>query len=490
MSSYENPADIASRGCSVNEIGSKFVWWHGPKFLWESANLEMNVETYDVDINDPELKRVLVTNTHEYFSLVERLDRFSDWFKTKKAVALILRFVKKCKSKTLVCTNNVGVNKSIPPVSVDELVEAEMIIIKHVQHKHFEEELTVLTDTKNNGVKKSSSLYKLDPFIDENGLLRVGGRICKGEFDDCVKHPVVLPNKGHITELIICHHHKKVKHQGRNITLNEIRASGYWIVGGSSLVANHIFKCVTCKKVRGSGLIQKMADLPKDRLETVPPFTYSAVDYFGPFFIKEGRKELKRYGVLFTCMSTRAVHLETANSLSTDSFLNAYRRFVCRRGPVRQMRSDQGTNFVGAKGELKESLNEMDNDVIRNELLRRNCDWIIQKMNVPYASHMGGVWERQIRSVRNILCVLFSQHGRILDDESLRTFITEAESIVNGRPLSVENLNSPLALEPLTPNHILTMKSRVLLPPPGKFVKNDQFCRKQWRRVQYLTNEF
>jgi hypothetical protein len=91
-----------------------------------------------------------------------------------------------------------------------------------------------------------------------------------------------------------------------------------------------------------------MADLPKERLEASPPFTYSAVDYFGPWYIKQGRKEIKRYGVLFTCMSSRAIHLEVSETLETDSFLNAYRRFVCRRGPIRQLRCDCGTNFVGA----------------------------------------------------------------------------------------------------------------------------------------------
>ena len=110
-------------------------------------------------------------------------------------------------------------------------------------------------------------------------------------------------------------------------------------------------------------------------------------------------------------------------------------------------------------------------------------------MNPPHASHMGGVWERQIRSVRNILNVLLSTHSKILNDESLRTFMTEAESIINGRPLSVDTLNDPLSAEPLTPNHFLTLKSKVVLPPPGKFVKQDQFSTKQWRRVQYLLDQ-
>lgn len=231
-----------------------------------------------------------------------------------------------------------------------------------------------------------------------------------------------------------------------------------------------------------------MADLPSDRLEPTPPFTYCAVDYFGPWMIKEGRKELKRYGVLFTCLFSKAIHLEVANSLDTRSFVNALRRFICRRGPVRQLRSDRGTNFVGARRELEEALKEMDQDVVKKELLKANCDWVETKFNVPSASHMGGVWERQIRTVRNVMSALLSSCGSQLNDEALRTFMCEAEAIVNGRPLTVDGKTAPT--EPLTPNHFLTMKSKVILPPPGNFQEADLYSRKWWRRVQHLTNEF
>ena len=180
-----------------------------------------------------------------------------------------------------------------------------------------------------------------------------------------------------------------------------------------------------------------MSDLPEDLLESTPPFTYCAVDYFGPFVIKERRKELKRYGALFTFMSSRAIHIEIANSLETDSFINALRRFISRRGPIRQLRSDQGTNFVGARTELTQALAEMNHDKIKKKLLEEQCDWFTFKMNVPAASHMGGVWERQIRTVRNVLASLLQDNGQQLDDESLRTLMCEAEAIVNSHPLTV-----------------------------------------------------
>ena len=154
------------------------------------------------------------------------------------------------------------------------------------------------------------------------------------------------------------------------------------------------------------------------------------------------------------------------------------------------MRCDQGTNFVGARRELKEALAEMDHNRVKAELQRSQCDWIDFKMNVPAASHMGGVWERQIRTVRSVLNSLLASSGGQLDDESLRTLMCEVESVVNSRPLTVDQLADPDSPAPLTPNHLLTMKSKVLLAPPGNFESADIYARKRWRRVQHLANEF
>jgi hypothetical protein len=232
-----------------------------------------------------------------------------------------------------------------------------------------------------------------------------------------------------------------------------------------------------------------MADLPVERLESAAPFTYCGVDFFGPFYIKEGRKELKRYGALYTCLASRIIHIETAGSLETDSFLLSLRRFIARRGPVRSILSDNGTNFVGAENELKRAWEEMDHTKVKDYLRGVGCDWIEWKRNPPTASHMGGVWERQIRSVRAVLQSLLKTHGHTLNEEALRTLLAEAEAIVNSRPLTVDNISDPSCL-PLSPIQLLTMKTKVVLPPPGSFESADLYCRKRWRRVQYLANEF
>ena len=168
-----------------------------------------------------------------------------------------------------------------------------------------------------------------------------------------------------------------------------------------------------------------MDDLPKEKLTEDPPFTYCSADYFGPCLLKEGREVLKRYGALLTYFVSRAIHIEMANSLETDSFLNTLRRFIARRGPFRKIRSDQGTNLVGAENELKLVLQEMDTDKIKGYLKRNaDADWIITwKRNPTSASHMGGVWERQIRTVRSVLSALMREHSRNSDDESFRTLI-------------------------------------------------------------------
>jgi hypothetical protein len=234
-----------------------------------------------------------------------------------------------------------------------------------------------------------------------------------------------------------------------------------------------------------------MADLPIDRLEATPPFTYCAVDMFGPFVIKEGRKELKRYGALFTCLASRAVHIESTCSMDTDSFIQALRRFIGRRGPVRSIRSDNGTNFVGAENELQKAMEELDQLTISNFLLSLGADWVITwRRNPPAASHFDGVWERQIRSARGILSSLMRTHGHCLNDESFRTLLVEVEAIINSRPLTTDTINDVNRLIPISPTNLLIAKSNVVLPPPGIFQKPDLYCRRRWRRVQHLCNEF
>jgi len=169
--------------------------------------------------------------------------------------------------------------------------------------------------------------------------------------------------------------HIEVSHGGRGLTL--IRHEGFWIINGNSVTRNLISKCVVCRKFHGRLGQQKMASIPSERTEVVPPFTYCGVDMFGPFNVKQKRSVVKRYCALFTCLNSRAVHIEVCNDLSTDSFILALRRFMGRRGNVRIMRSDNGTNFVGAKNELDKSFKELDHEKVKRFLQSKGSEWII-----------------------------------------------------------------------------------------------------------------
>ena len=179
--------------------------------------------------------------------------------------------------------------------------------------------------------------------------------------------------------------------------------------------------------------------------------------------------------------------LSISRDLSTDSFINALRCFISLRGAVRQLHCDQGSNFVGARNEFKEALKQCDTKLLEMCLSEKQCEFLFI---APSASHAGGVWERQNRSVRNVLNATFAQCPCRLDEASLRALLYEAMAIVNSRPSTVDGINDPHALEPLTPNHLIMMKSKVALPPPGVFVKEDLYATKRWRRVQYLIEQF
>ena len=226
-----------------------------------------------------------------------------------------------------------------------------------------------------------------------------------------------------------------------------------------------------------------MADLPESRVTPYePPFSQVRVDYFGPFMVKRGRSEEKRYGCVFTCFATRAIHIEVVFSLDIDSFIHALERFMARRGEPKEIWSDNGTNFVGAQRELQRAVREWNQEIIHTHLLRKEVDW---HFNPPAASHMGSVWERQIRTICSVLGSVVTQ--QTLNDKSLVTLLTVVEGIVNGQPLTKLS-DDPTDASPLTPNHLVMLCSGPALPP-GRFIDRDQY-RRCWKQIQYLADVF
>ncbi|XP_064639533.1 uncharacterized protein LOC135495056 [Lineus longissimus] len=391
---------------SVGELKDCSVWLKGPPFL-KTGILPTPEDHHPVSPEDPELKKTVLrtkVDVVQYGDMAHRFDYYSSWFRLKRAVAICKNYMEKLRLKD---------REKYTPVTTEDQQQAETRILRFVQQQSYSSEIETLKKQRDENwkgtVKGRSNLYSLDPFLDDEMVLRVG----------------------------------------RGMTLNSIRQAGVWIIRARVAVTLFIMNCVGCRKLRGAPCGQNMADLPIDRLEPDAPFTYSAVDFFWVFPDKGGVAQyVKTVGVLFSCLTSRAIHLETANFLTTDLFLNAYRRFVCRRGSVVKLRCDRGTKFVAGQNELTAALSEMDQDKIRQELLKDDCDWINFDMNVPCASHMGGAWEHMIGSARNVLNALLNQHGHQLDDELLRTLVTETEAIVNSRPLTVIDTLSA-DLEPL-----------------------------------------
>ncbi|XP_062582062.1 uncharacterized protein LOC134243851 [Saccostrea cucullata] len=243
--------------------------------------------------------------------------------------------------------------------------------------------------------------------------------------------------------------------------------------------------------MRGKPLCQKMADLPKVRLTRSAPFTFVGVDVFGPWSVitrrtRGGSADSKRWAVLFTCLYSRAVHIEVIEEMTSSSFINALRRFVAVRGAVSEFRSDRGTNFVGAAAELQMNVVNVEDHNLKTFLADKRIVW---RFNPPHASHFGGTWERMIGIARRILeaMLMDTKHGK-LTHEVLTTFMAEVMAIMNSRPLVPvsTDVEAPFVL---SPQILLTQKTHEV---PSEFQDLDvkDMYRSQWKMVQVMANTF
>lgn len=487
-----NPADHASRSVHASELANS-NWLTGPAFLYvphKTCSEQQDVfKLIDPD-SDTEIRPQVtscVTSTRDKPLTPERFKRFSSWKSLQRAVATLIHVVHSFQSATQVPTECRGWHQCSKPHTVSELSKAMKTIIRSVQKATFSEELDLLS--KGGNINKKSPLAKLNPLIDEDGLLRVGGRLKLADLSSQEKNPIILPGKHHVSTLLIRHYHERVEHQGRTFTEGAIRTAGIWLIGGKRCISSILHGCVTCRKLRGKIERQKMSDLPEGRLSTSPPFTYTGVDVFGPGTVaarrtRGGLAHSKRWAVLYTCLSIRAVHIEVIESMDGSSFINSLRRFFAIRGPSQQIHSDWGTNFVGACNEL-EFHKVMKDSKVQRYVNSQGCTW---DFNPPHSSHMGGAWERMIGVARRILdSMLMRTDSFSLFHEVLCTLMAEVTAIINSRPLVPvsSDADSPLIL---TPAMILTQRQSVP-PPPGKFTEKDLY-KQQWRQVQSLADQF
>lgn len=489
VSTEKNPADSATRCVPASRM-QNCAWLLGPSHLLETADGSSDESFLLIHPDDDKEIRtdvkVLKTDASMSESLgSHRFEKFSSWKSLVQTISF-LRHIAASYHKNDICS---GWHVCSEHKTVKASQETERFIIKEVQHEQFQNELLCIKE--NRPLPKGSPIITLNPFVDTEGILRVGGRVNRADIPTSDKNPIILPGRHHISTLLILRHHDAVKHQGRHFTEGAVRAAGLWIIGGKRLISSLIHKCVKCRKLRGKHMFQQMADLPLDRLQPGPPFTSVGVDTFGPWSIvarrtRGGQANSKRWAVLFTCLTTRAIHIEVVEELSSSSFINALRRFISIRGNVKQFRSDRGTNFIGAAEILKIDAIHVEGGPVKDFFHRTGSVWLF---NPPHSSHMGGVWERMIGVTRRILDSLMADvAAKNLTHEVLTTFMAEVCAVVNSRPI-VPVSSDPESPQILSPSALLTQKVDSATQQLESFdAKN--LCKAQWQRVQALADTF
>ncbi|XP_076245382.1 uncharacterized protein LOC143185936 [Calliopsis andreniformis] len=487
VKSEENPADIISRGIQPAALQGSKLWWYGPSWLSKGNDYWPKSEERVEDV--PECREypcVLIGTTHRGFELFEK---FSSYNRLIRVTAYCLRFISNIRKlqdlKPTVDDKHDSISSKI--LNVKELEIARKVLLKLAQRDTFATELHTLRQTKT--VSKSSRLRSLNPFLDPDGLIRLGGRLANAKLSYDERFPIILYSKHPLTDLIILHEHSQLLHGGCQLVIASIRRK-YCPLSCRLIVRNLLRKCIRCFRVKPNTVNYTMGDLPASRVTPSRAFSTCGVDYAGPFPIREKsrcRVIIKAYLCVFVCFVTKAVHLELASDLSTQAFLNCLRRFIARRGKCNTIYSDNGTNFVGARNELNDLgillLTEKHRTQISDFCTVIGIQW---HFIPPHAPHFGGLWESAVKSAKYHLKRVVGQTN--LTFEELYTMITQVESCMNSRPLCPLT-DDPSDLTPLTPSHFLIGGVLTSLPEPDlRDVKPSRLIR--YQHLQYMLQHF
>lgn len=242
----------------------------------------------------------------------------------------------------------------------------KLLIVRQIQSESYGDEIEGIRNGK--PLPRNSLLSQLSPILDNQNVLQVGGCLHNYNDIDMSQHPIIMP-KYQVSTFIVRHFHENISHQGRSFTDGAIRTGGFWIVGGRRLVSSVLHKCVVCRKLRGRIVWQQTSDLPEDRLTPSPSFTFVGVDIWSMAcsHTRGAQFHKKRWALLFTCLVSRAIHIEVIQKLSSALFINALRSCIALRGPVKQFRSVRGTNVVGGAEELIMMLDFVEKDSERTK---------------------------------------------------------------------------------------------------------------------------
>ena len=447
----ENPADLLSRGTTYESLMSSSLWQHGPQWLttphqWPSSPptlptlaLAAAVATEFVPIEQPPPDLGL--------HCIISINRHGSLNKLLSVTACVFRFV-----------NNLRVppQKQCGPITAEELHKMNLKWVKDTQLTVYRKEINNLQlIMKQPKTPRVPLVRQLRLFLDTDGLLRCGGRIHNAPVSEITKFPYLLPSRHSLSRLVILDIHVRLCHSGTATTVTALRQS-YWIPAARQYVKSILHHCVTCRKITGKPYpAPDPPPLPRLRTQDVHPFTFTGVDFTGALYVRQGKEEVKVYLCLFTCATTRAVHLEIVQDLTADMFLLAFRKFAGRRSLPTIMISDNGSTYLSAADELH-TLMELPE--VKDELGKRGVSWQFIPKRAPW---YGGFWERLIGLTKTaIKKVLGRRHVSL---PTLEMIIVEIEAILNDRPLTFvsSEFGDP---EPLTPAHLLHGRRITCLP--------------------------
>ena len=475
--SEDNPADLLTRGIQADKFKNS-MWWKGPPWLKEpeaSWPVTQGVELAPIEIPEKKKESCLMTLTEDKNSIFER---YSSMRKLQRVFAWCFRFLKNTRQ---------AANEKIKGVlTVEELRSSMTRLLKLAQGEVFKEEIEDLEKGKR--VQNRSSILKLDPFLDEEKLLRVGGRIDNSDYSYEKKHPIILPKAHLLTKLIILQEHHKNIHMGPQALLCNLRER-FWPTAGLSMIKIVLRNCTLCSRFKPRRFIPKMGNLPKERITPSRVFESVSLDYAGPFLIKESKFRNKRfikcYVVIFVCFSTKAVHVELVSDLTTESFINSLKRFVARRGIPSLIYSDNATNFVAAEKMLKDALLcNQNSELVQNYLSENYIRWKFMPARSP---HFGGLHESNIKCLKLHLRKMFHDFTPAIED--MNTMLCQIESILNSRPLSplTENIND---LSALTPGHFIIGTNLRALPGQESNLKVSNSRKGMLQNMQTRLDNF
>ena len=467
-----NPADDATRW-SGNVPDAQQRWFLGPSFLKEEENawpLNKHLDEQErKTIDDMELRKAIIYTVDATVDYFPTTGRFLGW----PGLLAVSRRVQNLFNR--------WTGRNPAEFTHESTNRAEQYWFREIQSQCFAQELQVLRDGR--AIPKSSKLTNLQPFIGDDGILRANGRVTKILGFEFENNPIILESRHWATRALMMEYHRRFLHASSDSVVNELRQK-FYILGLRRTLRSLIGRCIICKMRRGKPQSPRMSALPSGRLAyRERPFTHCGVDYFGPMFVKIGRRREKRWGVLFTCLSTRAIHLELAHTLSASSAIMALQRLAARRGSPLVMYSDNGTNFTRADKELQEAVASLNTKQQEEYAVKHRMKWMF---NPPDAPHMGGAWERLVRSVKTAIGAVLREQAP--SEEVLHTLLTEVEHTVNSRPLTHVSVD-PRDGEALTPNHFLigTSSGEIKL---GNYDAHSVCPRKQFRIAQAFADAF